>query len=266
MATWLLCDRDGSVLSSCETYRMTSVSAGKTGSTYAVASVFTEPSLRGRGHASTLLQHLIPELRRRDPVIQASVLYSDVGAALYERCGFQPRPAWDRILPPEPGPWEEGLDQLLDEDEVAGVLARLPKPRSGFFVWPSAAQVDWHLERERTYADALDRPRPTACGAMVGGSAALWAADLLRRELVILLACAEGPGASESLSRAARRMAYRTGLARVRWWEGAPDAGLGPDFPGGVRQARKGELPMLHPFSPDVRAQNWTWIPKALWV
>jgi hypothetical protein len=266
MTTWLLCDRDGSVLSSCETYRMTSVSAGSTGSTHAVASVFTEPRLRGGGHASTLIAHLIPELLRRDPTSQASILYSDVGAALYQRCGFEPRPSWDRILPPERGPCDENIDQLLNEDAIAGVLAGLPMPRSPFFVWPSAAQVDWHLERERTYADALEKPRPGACGARVGGSAVFWTADFLRRELVILLAYAEEPMAAESLALAARRMAYRAGLARVRWWECAPDAGFGQEFPGGVRQARKGELPMLNPLSLEVRADHWTWISKALWV
>src|SRR4051812_33318121 len=55
MTTWFWVDHNGAVLASCETFRMNSSVDGSAGHSYAVASVFTEPSLRGRGHAGRMM-------------------------------------------------------------------------------------------------------------------------------------------------------------------------------------------------------------------
>src|SRR2546429_2590439 len=52
LTSWLLLSDGGELLSSCETYRMDSFAAGAPGATFGVASVFTEPRLRGHGHGS----------------------------------------------------------------------------------------------------------------------------------------------------------------------------------------------------------------------
>ena len=57
MTTWLYVD-EGQVLSSCETFRMDSFLDGVRGSSFGVASVYTEPALRGRGYAGEMMQVL----------------------------------------------------------------------------------------------------------------------------------------------------------------------------------------------------------------
>ncbi|HCF61983.1 MAG TPA: N-acetyltransferase, partial [Myxococcales bacterium] len=63
MATWLLIDEEGRTLSSCETFRMRSRAwidgVESWGVTFAVASVLTEPRLRGRGFASRMMRLLV---------------------------------------------------------------------------------------------------------------------------------------------------------------------------------------------------------------
>jgi len=262
LTTWLLCD-GGEVVSSCETFRMTSSSRSRPASTHGVASMFTEPALRGRGHASALMKLLMRELPERSPDLHASILFSDVGAALYEQVGFRAVPAHDWIFPTEAGSPSAVADQLLTEDSVRDIC---PEPTRPFLVWPAPEQVDWHLERERTYAAVLSRARPESCGARVGRSAIVWAAKYETDELMVLLLAADRPGEAEALLRAARRAAHGASLVRVRWWECPLPFELPAAFAGGRRVPRDGELPMLLLFHPDVRAQDWTCIPRAIWV
>src|SRR5262245_11618186 len=73
MQWWLWRDDEGKVLSSCETYRMCSAVDGERGDTWAVASVYTEPALRGRGHARAMMDALVA--RARTEGAQASTLF-----------------------------------------------------------------------------------------------------------------------------------------------------------------------------------------------
>lgn len=270
LRTWLLCADDGAVLSSCETFRMDAflgpeAGARPDGNAYAVASVYTEPHLRGRGHASRLLELLHPRLRAEDPRALAAVLYSDVGAPIYERVGYVARPAYDWFFPPEDGEPAEGVDALVSEAEVGAALAILPRPRHPFVLWPSAAQLDWHLERERAYAALLRRSRPPVVGARVGRSVMLWACSS-KGELNVLVWWADGPREASALVRAARRAAARSGAPGVRLWEEPlPFSWPGPGD-GGRREARDGSLPMIHPLDPAVRPDGWDAIHRSLWV
>src|SRR5262245_2943013 len=83
--SWLLVADDGDVLSSCETYRMESFVGGSAGTTWGVASVFTERRLRGKGYASRMMALLVDRVRVLDANAHAIVLYSDVGTSMYER-------------------------------------------------------------------------------------------------------------------------------------------------------------------------------------
>ncbi|HLM71259.1 MAG TPA: hypothetical protein VK459_01150, partial [Polyangiaceae bacterium] len=156
MLTWLLVDEAGEILASCETFRMESALHQKdgdpiAGSTYGVASVFTEPKLRGRGYASRMMALLPAALLARDPGALSIVLFSDVGPGIYARVGYVERPAFDWVLDPVEGDPGEGVE-LIGEEEVVSALSLIPRPAEGFVVWPTAGQVDWHLERERIYA------------------------------------------------------------------------------------------------------------------
>ena len=269
MKTWLWCGSGGEVLSSCESFRMRSFlgppQRREEGVTFGVASVVTEPRLRGHGYASGMIKALVARLRA-EPGAHASLLYSDVGASLYERAGYVARPAPDRIFSPMAGEPAASVDALIAERDLAAALENTPVPEDDFVVWPTAVQLDWHLERERIYASLLHEPRSGSCGARAGESTAFWAADLKNRVLRILLLSTRTQAEGVSLMRAARRVAHATGLREVRLCE-QPVPFRWPDSEeGGELGERVGELPMLAALDPRVRPEAWNLAPRALWV
>jgi GNAT superfamily N-acetyltransferase len=271
MRTWLLVDEGGAILASCETFRMESVVHPKgagdpaLGSTYGVASVFTEPRLRGRGYASGMMSLLPAAILAEDPAAHAIILFSDVGPAIYARVGYVERPAFDWVIEAEEGDPGEGV-QLVGEEEIASALSLIPRPAEGFVIWPTAGQVDWHIERERVYASLLGGDRPTGSGARAGGSVALWACNFKSNELFILLLHANGTRELQAIVRSARRTARRAGLSRVRIWEQPVAAPWTAGTAGFERRPREGGLPMLKPLDPRVSPEDWAVIPRALWV
>lgn len=271
MKTWLLCADDGAVLASCETFRTDSFLRGPGGAlvpgdSFAIASVFTEERLRGRGYATRLMDLLAAELERASPRAHAALLFSDVGPAQYARSGYRELPAWDWRFSPTEGEPGAGVERLLGERDVPAALPRLRQPEAPFFLWPSAAQVDWHVERERIYAEALARPRPEAQGATVGDSTALWAMTAKDGELKVLLLDARSEADARALLEAARRVARRAGLERVVVWEEPATAALLSRLPGAERVAREDSLPMARPLRPEVPVSPAPPAPRALWV
>ncbi|HLM71300.1 MAG TPA: hypothetical protein VK459_01355, partial [Polyangiaceae bacterium] len=158
----------------------------------------------------------------------------------------------------------EGVE-LIGEEEIAGALSLIPRPAAGFVLWPTAGQIDWHIERERVYSALLGGDRPTGSGARAGGSVALWACNFKSNELFILLLHANGTRELQAIVRSAQRTARRVGLSRVRLWE-QPVAAPWTLAEGFERRPRDGGLPMLRPLDPRVSPEDWEVIPKALWV
>lgn len=265
MTTWVLVGARGEVLSSCETFRVASTlnldGGARAGDTSAIASVFTEARLRGRGYASRMMQLLSDELRRR-PNAQAAILFSDVGPDLYGRAGFIARPAEDRIFPPAAGDPAAEVDALVTDDALSTVFPLQGVGR--FRVQASPAQLDWHLERERIYAELLGRCRPSACGARADRGLALWTANFKEDELVLLVFQASSPVEADALMCAARRTASAAQLSHVRLWE--PTLPFAWPMGEGKRQPRDGSLPMLLPLERGVRPEDWRDVPRALWV
>src|SRR5690349_3861376 len=181
---------------------MKSFAAEAPGLTLGVGSVFTERRLRGRGHASRLLELVAAQTRDA----QAFILFSDVGAPIYERIGYVARQSGDLVFTPAPGD-PSAAAQLLGESEVGAALAAIPRPTGGFVVWPTAAQIDWHLERERIWAPLIDRARLGSAGARTEGGVALWMADFKNDRLLVLLFWAPSRPAALALCEAARREA-----------------------------------------------------------
>ncbi len=271
MKTWLLLAEDGQVLASCETFHNDSHLRGPDGQftrgdSFSIASVFTEAHLRGHGHATHLMDRVAAELERASPRGHAAVLFSDVGAPLYRRSGYVEVPAWDWNLPAHEAPSAPRVDALLKDGDVAAALARIQRPEAPFYLWPSAAQVDWHLERERIYAELLPRPRPEACGAVRGDSTALWAMMARYGELVLLMLDARSNEDAAALVETARAVAHRAGLAKVVLWEEPATAALLARLPGATRVARDGSLPMVRPLRPGLPPAPASPFPRALWV
>ena len=271
MQTWLWRSDSGEVLSSCETFRMRSylgpgpMDRREEGVTFGVASVLTEPRLRGRGHATAMMRALVDRLCA-EPHAQASLLYSDVGAPLYERAGYVPRPALDRVFTAERGDPAGAVDTMFTERELESALSAMPVPDDEFVIWPEAVQLDWHLERERVYASLLSSARPRYCGARAGGSTAFWATDLKNRVLRILLLAASRSDETLAVLQAARRSCAQCGLEEVRLCEQPVSFEWPRTDSGGVISDRIGELPMLASLDPRVRPEQWNLAPRALWV
>jgi GNAT superfamily N-acetyltransferase len=270
MRTWLLCDEAGDVLASCETFRTDSFLRAPDGAlipgdSFAIASVFTEERLRGRGYATRLMDLLAAELERQ-PRAHAALLFSDVGPRIYARSGYRELPAWDWHLSPAPGAPGESVDVLLGEKDVVRGLTRMRRPEVPFFFWPTPAQIDWHLERGRIYVEHLGCSLPQSCGAAVGESTALWGLVGRSAELTVLMLDARSPGEATALLEAARREASRSGLSRVVLWEEPSLTPLLPLVEGATRVARDGSLPMVRPLRPDLPPSPLLSVPRGLWV
>jgi hypothetical protein len=263
METWLLRGDDGAVLSSCESFTCTSFREGAPGTTFAIASVFTEPTLRDKGYAVTLIDQLVATLATR-PDAHATILFSDVGAAIYERSGFVAVNSRDRVIAPGAGDPAQAVDELFSDTDVGAHIPGAPDGER-FVVWPSAAQIDWHLERERVYAEVLGRERPPFAGALAGDGVALWTADFKNNRLAVLVMDAERADELAALIRAARRVAASIGLADVRVWT---DPRLATRWPAGLgrEEERPGGLAMIRPIAPGVVPRDWRVIPRAIWV
>ena len=274
MRTWLLTREPqggGEVLASCETFHNDSFlrtpgGALEAGDSWSIASVYTEERLRGRGHAARLMALLASHLEGASPRAHAAVLFSDVGAALYQRSGYREAQAWDWVLPAVAGSAAAGVDALLQDADVARTLAGMRRPEAPFFLWPSAAQLDWHLERERIYAELHGRPRPGACGARAGEASALWAMVAKTRQLVVLMLDARTPAQAHALLRAAAQVAHRAGLSRVVLWEEPGTPALVQGLAGAERVAREDALPMLRPLRPGLPPVEQVPFPRGLWV
>jgi GNAT superfamily N-acetyltransferase len=263
LTTWFLRDDGGGVLASCETYAMRSFFDGAGGDSFGIASVFTDVTLRGRGYATTLMDLVLARMKKDTPSAHAMLLFSDVGAPIYERSGYRARPAFDLVLPPAPG--RPAADALLDETAVLDAFDALAPPPEPFVVWPTRAQLDWHLERGRVYRALLDRPRLSHAGARIGDSLIIWTPDWKHDRLQVLLLESSRAHEAERLVGAARRVAGAAGLREVRLWAEPWPFGAVHDL-GGDRVARRDSLPMLAPLVPSLSSEMWTRIPRAVWM
>ena len=247
MTTWLWVDAADQVLSSCETFQMPSQCSSGRGVTFAIASVFTEPSLRGRGAAEAMLSALHARLRGWAGA-QAAVLFSEIGPTLYARLGYRGIPSVDVLFEPS-AETPTGLEWGL----------RLPGPDTpapeALQIAITADQLDWHHERSRFYARALGRVLPAQWGASCGDGSIGWTANFRTNELMVLFTRGS-PAELRVLIRAASWVAGSVGLGRVRVWQTTP-------LEGGERVARE-DLPMI--CSLGAAFETWSPIDRALWV
>lgn len=264
MRTWLLVEGP-EVLASCETFAMRAwwKNTGEhEGVVDGVASVFVEERLRGRGYATELMKRLASRLT--EDARLASILFSNVGQELYERAGYFARPAIERVFAAEPGEPEHACDRLFGEEDLARELASAPRPGDGLLIWPTAEQLDWHLERERIYAGFLGRARLPVYGAAAGRARAFWRIDLKSDALIILLLAAERADEALAVLQAARRVAHEAVLPKVVLWECAWPFEL-PDDAGKLHR-RSESLPMICPLRPAVDPRGWGQTARALWI
>ncbi len=253
LRTWLWTGDDGAVRASCETYRVPARRGDRTGHGAIIASVFTEGPLRGRGYAGAMLAAVCERLRAEG--VLAVSLFSEVGAALYERVGFVERPSWDVVWPAREGSLE-GV--ALEAGVQAPPGRRTPSEQVTFEL--TLDQCQWHVEREQTYASLLKLPSPTHHLAKAGSSTVCWAASFQTGELHVLWYQLERGDEADALLRAARHVASSCGLSRVRVWKTEPL----PTVADAERVRRTDELPMLR--SLDGGASLWDSVHRGLWA
>lgn len=268
MKTWLW--RKGTrVLSSCETFELEAVRGTRHGKAYVVASVFTEHTMRGRGHAVAMLEALVRHVSA--PWTLALVLFSEVGAKLYERCGFVEQRAFDVVWPANAGKAEvTWLDEPLAPEFISTTVEPRPLPTVAMHgplplvddvrLITTAAQSDWHIAREKFYASALNRRAAEHHVAQHGTSRLAVAAAFQASELHVLWYEFHDERDIEPLFTACASLAAALGLKRVRLWETTPFRV--PPF--AARARRTDELPMIHPI--DTGPARWADITRTLWA
>ena len=93
LARFALIDEHGRWLATAKRYRFDARLDGRAGYVAGIAAVFTPPELRGRGYASALIEQLVEQ--EREAGAMAAALFSEIGAAFYQRLGFEPIPLDD---------------------------------------------------------------------------------------------------------------------------------------------------------------------------
>ncbi|MGV3622876.1 MAG: GNAT family N-acetyltransferase [Archangium sp.] len=243
MASWFWVDGAGQVLSSCETFIDTAHAGSRAGLAATIASVFTEERHRGRGHAEAMLRALVEELRK---TCLAVTLFSEIGTKLYARLGFCAVPAYDT--------WFEPLAEAPSVDWLKAPLPdviRPTPPPDTLKLDLSSERLDWQLVREDVYGTRLD-----VHGARDGDACITWTAYWKTKELQVLSLDAPSP----RLIAAARHVAHRAGLPKVRVWETMDMSTI----PGARREARTDEIAMFLPLTPGIQA--WTQVERGLWA
>jgi GNAT superfamily N-acetyltransferase len=252
LTSWLWKSDDGAVLSSCETFLDEAVVGTHHGTAATIASVFTEPSLRGRGHAEQLLRAVITTLRA-DQRCLAATLFSEIGTHYYQRLGFWPVPAFDTFFEPR-------ADAPSSVQWLEGALPAPHHPAADantLRCMLSAERLDWHLERERIYGVALGRQPLAHHGAKAGDSTITWTAYWKTNELQVLSLDVRAAADLAPLIHAASHAAQLASLSTVRIWEtNALHAGR--------RVERTDEVAMFLPLRPGVQA--WTMVERGLWA
>lgn len=257
LRTWLWVDEAGAVLSSCETFEVPARRGSRLGRAFVIASVFTEPSLRGKGHAVTLINAVCERLGQRADALAVS-LFSEVGARIYERAGFVAQPSWDVVLP-----LETSVLPLVTSsvEELPAVEAPPSVTADGSVQLElTVEQCDWQVERERLYARALKRPELKAHLLRRGRSSLALTASFQTNELHVLWYRFELPADVGPLLAAAAHHGRASGLKALRVWETTPI----PLPAGAVRVERTDELPMLRAL--DGAPARWSFIERGLWA
>jgi GNAT superfamily N-acetyltransferase len=256
MTSYWWVDAQGAPLASCELFVDAADAGSRRGVACTIASVFTEERLRGRGHAGAMLTAVVDEFSRRSDAL-AATLFSEIGVGLYQRLGFYAVPSFDTFFTP--------LAEL--PRGVKTHASRLPLPAAGggadgaLRLELTEARLDWHLERERIYGEALSRPRLPFHAVTVEDASITFTAYWKTNELQVLSLDARTLAHAGLLLDAARHAAHLGGLPVVRAWETSP---LPSQLPGAQRRPRTDEIPMFRPLAPAIEA--WTRVERGLWA
>ncbi|VUC31750.1 unnamed protein product [Clonostachys rosea] len=202
LSPWVLVEADSKpnsrdILSSCETLKKRALVRLPDGQVseviaYGVASVFTDPAFRGKGHASTMMARLGETLQAQDALV--SVLWSDIGKEFYNKQGWRPFESnhLEFAVPAQeddaPHPASvtmvqyDDIPQLASSDErlIRQAIARpptVPGKMTRVAILPDAATLQWHVLRDAAQCENILGRTPTSHGAVytTPSGARVWA-------------------------------------------------------------------------------------------
>lgn len=295
LRAWAL-QKNGTILASCETYACDVVLAGRgnsgsKGTGHGIASVYVDPSQRGHGYASELLQRVHGVLQAEGALL--CFLWSEIGPTLYQRLGYVARPLSVRRYAAAPKeefhgaipPW-----RLLRLSELAAALSSRQLSGCGLSVRIEVdlPQIDWYIRRAVFYARCQGHPLSPYVAAQAGDALSVFCPDYVDSVLRVLtlypgarLAAAGAvfePRSPEGESlrnvlHAARTVAGQLGLPAIELWQNPINASY---LRGGAQIPEAKDLPMVRLFPQAdmlragsrsaVRAEDWQDYERGLWL
>jgi GNAT superfamily N-acetyltransferase len=148
-----LVDDAGAPLSSAKRYRLQAQMDGRLVRICGIGAVFTPPGLRGRGHASALIEQLVDEERANGAV--AALLFSAIGSEFYERLAFRSIAVDEVTLGVTRGPGAPAMLVRGGVDADLPAVASMHEARSGmarFALCRDTGFIQYSLARKRLRA------------------------------------------------------------------------------------------------------------------
>jgi len=140
------------VVATAKRYDLTMTVNGRATRTLGIGAVFTPKKLRGRGHATAIV-HAMEDAARADGV-EASLLFSEIGSAFYEKLGFTTVPVQTVDIAVAQGKGAPAMLVRSGEDRDAGHVAALHAARATDYavgLLPDAAQIIYSVAKKRLF-------------------------------------------------------------------------------------------------------------------
>lgn len=144
---------DGRLLATAKRYDLTVRSYGRAIPTVGIGAVFTPPQLRGKGHATAIIDAMLLDARARG--CELALLFSEIGPEYYERLGFHVIPrdvSTIEVISKAGAPAQlVRSGEASDYPAIVEILAR-DAMTAGFALEPSVEWLGYTLARRRLQA------------------------------------------------------------------------------------------------------------------
>lgn len=153
LARLALVDADGRLLATLKRYRHDVRLDGRDGWMCGLGAIFTPPDLRGRGHATTLVEQVLDAARREGALLAG--LFSEIGAEFYARLGFRPVPVDEVTVAVERRTGAPAMLVRAGEERDVPALADMHATRTAaarFALRRDVEAIRFALARKRLFA------------------------------------------------------------------------------------------------------------------
>jgi GNAT superfamily N-acetyltransferase len=247
------------VLSTAKQYALGARLDGRTIRVLGIGAVFTPPSLRSRGAAAALIERMLE--RAREEGVDCALLFSEIGAAYYERFGFVPIPrdvVWLRVAEKPGAP--AILVRVGEERDIPAVteLLRAAAAPARFALEIDADVVRYSVAKKRLLA-GLSPPGWRSVEFYVaeeGASAVAFVLLTVSRSGVTLEACGDRDLTGARVGAILQVLRARTPRERPADLAAWLPSGFLPPQLTIVKQRPASELMMIKPLRDDLRVDD----------